>query len=171
MCIAKKKQYNHNGYCSNFKFRMPRGSGPSRTSQRSLKKPDSWDLSVGGARAPFIEMHPIVQFEDIMIEAVIAALTRGGSIIIVESEGSSSQSPNSSGTSSKNAFILGLTTTQKLLEHEAEIIRLVKPCRTRHKHIPTIMERFTVQQGLISYLMKDKILLLWALRIMVIMMI
>ena len=93
-------------------------------------------------KTPVLLMRFTPKASKIMIEAVIAALTRGG-IIIVESEGSSSQTSNSSGTSSKNAFILGLTTTQKLLEHEAEIIRLVKPRRTVHKHIPTVMDRFT----------------------------
>jgi len=38
--------------------------------------------------------------------------------------------------------VLGLSTTQKLLEHEAEMMRLVKPCRTLHRHIPIVMEHF-----------------------------
>jgi len=89
-----------------------------------------------------------------IIQTVIDALTQGG-IIIIESEGECSVSGNSNNNLSKDssAFIIGLTTTQKLLEHEAEIIRLVKPCRTRHKHIPTIMERFTsaARADFISY--------------------
>ena len=97
--------------------------------------------------------------EDI-IETVMDALEQGG-IIIIESEGGEQQQQQQQGNNtnndnptrtisssifdndSSNAFVIGLTTTQKLLEHEAEIIRLVKPCRTSHKHIPTIMDRFT----------------------------
>ncbi|KAL7544223.1 hypothetical protein ACHAWF_007603 [Thalassiosira exigua] len=40
------------------------------------------------------------------------------------------------------AVVLGLTTTQKLLEHEAQIARLVKPRRTPHGHIPSVMDPF-----------------------------
>ena len=98
--------------------------------------------------------------EDI-IETVMDALEQGG-IIIIESEGGEQQQQQQQGNNntnndnptrtisssifdndSSNAFVIGLTTTQKLLEHEAEIIRLVKPCRTSHKHLPTIMDRFT----------------------------
>ena len=87
-----------------------------------------------------------------IIQTVIDALTQGG-IIIIESEGECSVFGNNNLSKDSSAFIIGLTTTQKLLEHEAEIIRLVKPCRTRHKHIPTIMERFTsaARADFISY--------------------
>jgi len=79
------------------------------------------------------------------IETVIEALTRGG-IIIVDSEGLYDEHGKIivRDTSDDNtAVVLGLTTTQKLLEHEAEIIRLVKPCKTAYEHIPIMMERFT----------------------------
>jgi len=87
-----------------------------------------------------------------VIQTVIDSLTQGG-IIIIKSEGICSVSGNNNLSKDSSAFIIGLTTTQKLLEHEAEIIRLVKPCRTRHKHIPTIMERFTsaARADFISY--------------------
>jgi len=44
----------------------------------------------------------------------------------------------------KASVVLGLTTTQKLLENEAEIIKLVKPCRTMDSNILQIMEHFSV---------------------------
>jgi len=80
-----------------------------------------------------------------VIATVIDALTRGG-IIIVDSEGLYDEDGKLIGGSDgngNNAVVLGLTTTQNLLEHEAEIIRLVKPSRTTHRHIPIIMEHFS----------------------------
>lgn len=83
-----------------------------------------------------------------VIAIVIEALTQGG-IIIVDSEGLYDEDgklvPGGSHDNDKHDIVLGLTTTQHLLEHEAEIIRLVKPFRTAHRHIPIIMERFSSQ--------------------------
>jgi hypothetical protein len=40
---------------------------------------------------------------------------------------------------------LGLTTSQNLLENEAELVKTVKPSRTQNRQIPIIIERFTVE--------------------------
>jgi len=85
-----------------------------------------------------------------VIETVIEALTKGG-IIIIDSEGLYDDDGNivgggsSVGEESRSAVVLGLTTTQKLLENEAEVIRLAKPSRTSQRHIPFIMEHFSSQ--------------------------
>jgi len=78
------------------------------------------------------------------ISDVIESLQQGG-IIIVESEGLESldEDADKDNTKGEMPVVLGLTTTQKLLEHEAELMRLIKPCRTPHSHIPVLPEPFT----------------------------
>jgi len=82
-----------------------------------------------------------------LIATVIESLT-GGGIIIVESEGLYDENGKiiiaGNGSARKSDVVLGLTTTQKLLEHEAEnIVKLVKPCRTSQRHMPLVMEPFS----------------------------
>ena len=87
------------------------------------------------------------------IADAIDCLQKGG-IIIVESEG---LVDDHAGEGKKQAkaqarrpstpctmpVVLGLTTTQKLLEHEAELVRLRKPVRTGLPHIPVLLEPFS----------------------------
>lgn len=71
---------------------------------------------------------------------IIESLQQGG-IIIVESEGLDENADEDK--KAEIPVVLGLTTTQKLLEHEAELMRLRKPCRTNLSHVPVLPELFT----------------------------
>ncbi|KAL7543706.1 hypothetical protein ACHAXR_013200 [Thalassiosira sp. AJA248-18] len=105
------------------------------------------------AKTPVLLMRFTPKASHEVIAAAIQALTEGG-IIIVDSEGlhdengklivggSSDHGNNNNGKGSP-VVVLGLTTTQGLLEHEAELLRISKPCGTSHRHIPTIMEPFS----------------------------
>ena len=84
-----------------------------------------------------------------LIIKVIERLSQCG-IIVVTSEGIDDGDDDDKKTAPSGkhdparSVVLGLTTTQKLLETEAEILHLVKPSRTNYDHIPLIMEHFTV---------------------------
>ena len=98
-----------------------------------------------------------------IINKVIDACSQGG-IIIVDSEGlhdendsngagiTKTSNKSSSSVEDKGPVVLGLTTTQKLLEHEAQLIRLVKPMRTSHVHIQTIMEPFSAGDARVDFI-------------------
>ena len=87
---------------------------------------------------PPVETTPILYLRftskapnDLIVD-VVARLKQVG-IIIIPTEGIDHDDK-----------LLGLTTSQCLLENEAEIMKLVKPCRTNDVNIKQIMEHFSV---------------------------
>ncbi|KAL7522355.1 hypothetical protein ACHAWX_007182 [Stephanocyclus meneghinianus] len=92
---------------------------------------------------PSVESNPIllVRFtknaKPDLIHHTIGRLAHAG-IVIVTSEGFDNEAALG------EAVVLGLTTTQTVLENEAELIKMVKPSRTQNDQIPVIMEHFTV---------------------------
>ena len=91
-----------------------------------------------------VESHPILliwftpKAKRDLIQLTIDRLAQAG-IILVVSEG------YEDGNGADKPVVLGLTTSQNLLENEAELVKTVKPSRTPNRQIPIIIEHFTVE--------------------------
>eukprot|EP00804_Cyclotella_cryptica_P007400 CCRYP_002617-RA/>CCRYP_002617-RA protein AED:0.00 eAED:0.00 QI:635/-1/1/1/-1/1/1/1299/486 len=78
-----------------------------------------------------------------LIHHTIGRLAHAG-IVVVTSEGRDDDDDKAASCTTSKAVVFGLTTTQAMLENEAELIGMVKPSRTQNDQIPIIMEHFTV---------------------------
>lgn len=108
---------------------------------------DDMTDEVSGTLPP-VETTPILYLrftpnatKDLIVD-IAARLNKVG-IIITTTEGINNDD-DVTDQKQHNGVVLGLTTTQTLLENEAEIIKLVKPCRTNDVNIQQIMEHFSV---------------------------
>mmetsp|Transcript_11195 Transcript_11195/g.23869 ORF Transcript_11195/g.23869 Transcript_11195/m.23869 type:complete len:742 (-) Transcript_11195:790-3015(-) len=103
---------------------------------------------------PPVEKSPVLlirftpKASNAVIVAVIDALATGG-MFVIESEGLYDETGKIIATGRgnhnrrKDPVVLGLTTTQELLENEAETLKLVMPSRTSLSHIDKMMEPFS----------------------------
>ena len=96
---------------------------------------------------PSVESNPILllrftpKAKRDLIKNVIIRLAQSG-IHVVESEGYEDTYDDSFNTIEK-PVVLGLTSTQAAIEHEAQLVKMVKPSRTGNQQIPIVMEHFT----------------------------
>jgi hypothetical protein len=96
-----------------------------------------------------VESHPIllIQFtpkaKRDLIQLTIDRLAQAG-IILVVSEG------YKDGNGADKPVVLGLTTSQDLLENEAELVKTVKPSRTQNRQIPSSLSTLLWSLGTCS---------------------
>lgn len=97
---------------------------------------------------PSVESNPVLllrftpKAKRDLIKNVITRLAQSG-IHLVESEGYEDTNDDSFNTI-EQPVVLGLTSTQAAIDHEAQLVKMVKPSRTGNKQIPIVMDHFTV---------------------------